>query len=1326
MSAQSTLDLKALKANKNVAARTYWRDRLADLEFGSYFNNSAVAPEGNEYAAHSLHSPAHIAESLEGIAPSDKAKHVVLLAALGILVQKYSSATDVAIFTPVYADQHEDSDGHFIPVRMDKFKGSGFREFLTTVKNDLIKDLANGDYPLHKIVSKGREELREMPVTAMLLQNVQQASFDDVMPDILFSFSHSNGLSLDIKYDAGKFNAASIAQIAALYFELLHKLITNKEEDISKLSLVLPQEEFRLVHAFNNTEHEYPANETVITLFEKQAARNPDSIALRSGGNTFTYDQLNQLSGKIAAYLQQQKGVKAGDLVGILLEREQYLLPCILGVLKAGAAYVPLDPAYPFERVRSIVQDAEIRVLIARDNAAWQLQQDMPGRIVNLDEELEAIQNAQAALSPVQPDRNSLAYVIYTSGSTGVPKGVMVSHGSLFNYISWAAQQYTKGEKAGFALYTSISFDLTITSIFVPLITGNTVFSYNDDENAASLLIEQVIAADEAEVIKLTPAHLRIIRDSEMLNHKTPVTLKRLIVGGEQLQTQLALDIYEKYNGLVEIYNEYGPTEATVGCMIYQFDPKDQHAAVPVGLPIYNTQIYLLDTFLQPVPAGVQGELYISGEGVAMGYLHREVLTAEKFIDNPFIQGKKMYRTGDVAVRLDDGNILYQGRVDDQVKIRGYRIEPGEIENQLKMHRQITEAAVVAKERQGDKYLAAYYTASQRMEIQELQEFLAEKLPAYMVPQYFIYLDSIPLTSNGKLNRKALPDVDIQAGNNYVAPATPQEKLLVEIWSDVLGVENIGVTDDFFSLGGDSIKSIQIASRAQNAGYDISVVDIFDSKTIQGLALKLQEQSAEQTSAQRTSFNIPNVHEQPYYPLSAAQSRLWVLSQFEQSKIAFNQPSMYVFEGNLDRAALEYAFSRVIERHESLRTVFREDERGEIKQYILAPEDAGFQLKYQDLRQSLQKEDAANALVRTALATPFDLVTGPLLRAELFQIEDHKWVIAYVTHHIISDGWSMNVLINDLLLFYNARIKGEEYQPQPLRIQYKDYTAWQNQQLSGESLLNHKEYWIKQFQGELPVLMLATDKGRPAVRTYNGGLVIKVIDAATAKAFKAAGQEQGSTLFMALLAAVNTLLYKYTGQQDIIIGSPIAGRENIDLENQIGFYINTLALRTRFSGENSFKEILERVKEVTLGAYEHQVYPFDELVGQVNVKHDTSRNPLFDVMVVLQNAELHSSKTPQSLGDLRITDYEGSRDIISSFDMTFDFAEAGDEIRLSVEYNSDLFHKSTAMRMAEHFAQLLEAIVKQPSTPLNKLEYMTAAEKQQSEQKKKLVNDLDL
>lgn len=1306
MSAQSTLDLKALKANKNVAARTYWRNRLADLEFGSYFNNNSAAPGAGEFAVYSLEAPV---QNLEEIAPSDKAKHIVLLAALGILAQKYASVTDLAIFTPVYADQ-EQSDGHLIPVRMDTFKGLTFREFLTAVKGDLVKDLSNSDYPLHKIVTRGREELREMPVTALVLESVQQPSLEDVMPELLFSFRQSKGLTLEIKYDTAKFSAASIVQIAKLYFDLLDKLILNKEKDISQLSLVDHEESFRLVHAFNNTVHESAGNETVISLFEKQAALHPQHIALKSGAQSFTYQQLNQLGDKIATYLQQ-KGLGHGDLVGILLEREQFLLPCILGVLKAGAAYVPVDTAYPFERLRSIVNDAEVKMLIARGEHASSLQQDLPGRIINLDEELEAIQNSEASLKPVRAGRDSLAYVIYTSGSTGTPKGVMISHGSLLNYSNWAAQQYTRGEKAGFALYTSISFDLTITSIFVPLITGNTVFSYQDD--ASGLLIEQVIAAGEAEVIKLTPAHLRIIRDSE---HTTATTLKRLIVGGEQLQTQLALDIYEKFQGQVEIYNEYGPTEATVGCMIYQFNPADAHAAVPIGHPIHNTQVYLLDNYLQPVPTGIQGELYISGDGVALGYLHQQALTAEKFIDNPFVAGKKMYRTGDVAVRLEDGNLLYQGRVDDQVKIRGYRIEPGEVENQLKMHRQVTEAAVIAQERQGDKYLAAYYTASQRLETEELQEFLASRLPAYMVPQYFIYLDSIPLTSNGKLNRKALPDVDIQAGNNYVAPSTPQEKLLVEIWSDVLGIDNIGVTDDFFALGGDSIKSIQIASRAQNAGYEVSVVDIFECKTIQGLALQLQQQ--------RGSSGIPAIAAQSHYPLSAAQSRLWVLSQFEQSKTAFNQPSIYVFEGNLDRAALEYAFGKVIERHESLRTVFREDESGEIRQYILAPEASGFRLAYHDLRQSPQKEALANELVREAIGKPFDLVKGPLLRAELFQVEDNKWVTAYVTHHIISDGWSMNVLINDLLLFYNARIKGEAYQPEPLRVQYKDYTAWQNEQLSGESLAEHKQYWIQQFEGTLPVLMLPTDKSRPAVRTYNGGLVVKTIDAATSKAFKAISQEQGSTLFMGLLAAVNTLLYKYTGQEDIIVGSPIAGRENIDLENQIGFYINTLALRTRFKGAQSFKEMLDRVKEVTLGAYEHQVYPFDELVGQVNVQNDTSRNPLFDVMVVLQNAELRSSKTPESLGDLQIHDYQGARDFVSSFDLTFDFSEAGDELRLSVEYNSDLFHKSTAVRMAEQFAQLLAAIVKQPSAPLLKLDYMTAADKQQSE--KKLINDLDL
>lgn len=1339
MAQESTLDLKALKANKNIKARNYWKQRLADFEWNSYFDNNIVFnTSGNKYEVYTLQADQRIASVLTGIAGSDKARHIVLLGTLGILAQKYSSDRDVCIFSPLYSEGHTaDPESSIVPVRMNDHSGMRFPEFLNVLKESLIQDLQQVDYPLHKIVNKEKDVLRKLPVTGMLLEEIQQAAaFDYVLPDLLFSFSAGGNLTVSIKYNAGKFSHDTVAQIARLYFDLLEKLISGREQDISHISLLAEEDEFQTHYLPEDTAQENVTDDTIISLFEKQAAITPDNIALSEDDHSISYSELERLSDSIAICLQQQKDVQPGDLVGLLLERELYLLPVILAILKAGAAYIPLDPAYPPERVKAIGDDSRFKLLITREKFISPGWQELSCGIMNMDLELVAAQQPATATDAttngatgtatfekapignaplaIRPASHDLAYVIYTSGSTGVPKGVMIEHCALVNYIQWAAKQYTNGEKAGFALCTSISFDLTVTSLFVPLITGNRVFIYEKgDEN--HLLIEQVMAKDQVEVIKLTPAHLRVIRDSELLRYHIPRTIKRLIVGGEQLQTRLARDIYEKYEGKVEIFNEYGPTETTVGCMIHRFDPKEQFASVPIGVAIQNTQIYVLDAFLQPVAAGVKGELYVAGGGLARGYLGREVLTLEKFIDNPFRKGRKMYRTGDVAIRLPGGKIVFSGRTDDQVKIRGYRIEPDEIGNQLRIHDQINEAVVVAKEKQEDKYLVAYYTAPQRIGAEVLQQHLRERLPEYMVPQHFVHLDKMPVTINGKLNKKALPDVDMHEANNYIAPETGEEKLMADIWTKVLGIEPIGVTDNFFSLGGDSIKSIQVVSRIESAGYELSINDIFSTRTLQELSQRLKAtvtegQVAIKQPGQQSAMNLSPVPVQAHYPLSAAQGRLWVLSQPAQGNIVYNMRSSYVFTGDLNREALEYSFNALIERHESLRTVFKADEQGDIAQFILPAELAGFKMLYRDLRLDEFREDLTRSFVQTANVSPFDLSRGPLLKAELCQLEDHKWVFTYVMHHIISDGWSIGVLFRELLQFYNARIKGDNYLPVPLRIQYKDYSAWQQEQLSGEDLTKHKEYWLGQFAGSLPVLALRTDKTMPSIKTNNGGTIHKRFEGNVSRAIKAICKEQGSTLFMGVLAVVNVLLYKYTGQEDIIIGSPIAGREHIDLEDQIGFYLNTLALRTRFNGEDSYLELLDRVKEVTLAAYEHQIYPFDELIGEIDLPAGMSRNPLFDVMVVLQNTEIRSTETPEDPDGLRISVYEDAENLISAFDLSFDFIEIGEEIQVSIEYNSDLYYKATVLRVAAELEQLMKNIAERPSVPISELQYLRDGE----------------
>ena len=489
-----------------------------------------------------------------------------------------------------------------------------------------------------------------------------------------------------------------------------------------------------------------------------------------------------------------------------------------------------------------------------------------------------------------------------------------------------------------------------------------------------------------------------------------------------------------------------------------------------------------------------------------------------------------------------------------------------------------------------------------------------------MLPSYFVQLDQLPLTPNGKIDKKALPDPEglgLSSGVEYVAPRNETEEKLVQIWQEILGKENISIKDNFFELGGHSLKATSLTSQIHKQfEVKLALKDLFQKPILEEQAQLIQQ-------AEKKTFNtIPITAEQTSYSLSSAQRRLWILSQFEEGNIAYNMPGVYVFEGDLDKPALEQAFTTLIERHEILRTVFKEDAQGQVRQWIQTVEDIGFKITYQDVRKEKKQPEKIRKIVQAECIKPFNLATGPLLRASLYQVANDKWIFTYTMHHIISDGWSMNVLIKELLLFYNTYIKGEVNPLKPLRIQYKDYAAWQQERLSGEQLQSYKTYWLEQFTGELPVLEIPTDKPRPAVKTYNGGAIHKTINAKLSRGLKALSQEQGATLFMGLLATVKTLLYRYTNQEDIIIGSPIAGREHADLEDQIGFYINTLALRTQFKGEDSYKELLEKVKQVTLGAYEHQVYPFDELVDELQLNRDMSRSALFDVMIVLQNLSL--------------------------------------------------------------------------------------------------------
>jgi len=1328
MCAQSNLDIRALRANQNIPARNYWRARLQGFEWET--GEVPLKPSTDTYT---LEMPLAVSQKLQDLAAHTKARHIVLLGALGIFMHKYAQQSEVVIFTPGYAAEQPDAACNLFPVRINRWTGLGFRDYLAALKDQFLQDLSHAGYPLHKILNKEKEEIARLSVAGILLPSLHNAqAFDGMAPRLLFSVGDERQPVLTIRYDNQQYDAASVAQVGSLYCRLLERLIDHKEEDIAGISLLSKEEEQEVLYEFNDTFYAYATEDTVISLWEKQVALHTGKTALWCDDQSVSYQELHELSNSLAAWLHQQ-GVQRGDLVGIMLDREKMLVPVILALLQLGAAYVPLDPANPSGRLQSILHDAGIGLVITRSQYFAAAGEQAAAKMLNLDK-VPAGKDIQVNLAAShRPSPHDLAYVIYTSGSTGVPNGVKISHGALFNYISWAAQQYAGTTGADFALYSSIAFDLTVTSIFVPLVTGNAMHVFRG-ATAHHLLIEEVIAADRAAVVKLTPAHLRIIRDSDLLKAKQPAILTTLIVGGEQLDSKLARDIYDMFGGKVTIYNEYGPTEATVGCMIYRYDPADDLLSVPVGRPIHNTKIYLLDSLLRPVPEGVQGELYIGGKGLAEGYLQRESLTQQKFISNPYVAGEKIYKTGDLAIRVAKTKILYRGRVDEQVKINGYRVEPGEIGSLLKTYEAIEEAVVVHKEIRDNNCLVAYYTASYALDVAAIKEFLERRLPPYMVPAWYLQLDHMPLTFNGKVDRKALPDPAVTGKDVFIAPRTPEEELLANTWMQVLGFEAISATSNFFSLGGDSIKSIQVISRVRSAGYEISIDDIFSLKTVEALAAKIKSTKrpggVEIAAGNLASAvgEIPPTPLQPHYPLSAAQGRLWVVSQFEEGNTAYNMRAAYECAGHLNRKALEQAFHRLIDRHESLRTVFKPSSAGEIRQFVLDPVATGFELVYVDLSDTGSPAEQVKQQVQAAVGKPFNLATGPLLRAELYRIAPDRWVFVYVMHHIISDGWSVNVLINELIVLYNAFAAGREMPLQPLAIQYRDFTAWQQQQLSGERLAAHRRYWQEHLKGPLPVLKLPVNKVRPPVKSYEGATIEQKINEEVTRAIKQLGEQQGCTLFMSLLAAVRILLYKYTGQEDMVIGTPVAGREHQDLEGQIGFYLNTLALRTQCLKEDSYNDLLQHIKQVTLGAYRHQDYPFDILLGDIDWPADTSRSPLFDVMVALQNTNTLAAAQPREAGGLVISRYEEAENRVSTFDLTFDFIEANGSLIVSIEYNTGLFYPATAQLIASQLADLFAFIARHPETRVDEIDCPGIGGQQhlrKAGNKIDLINDLE-
>lgn len=1120
------------------------------------------------------------------------------------------------------------------------------------------------------------------------------------------------------------------------------------------------EEEIKLLESINATDKELPGK-TLVQYLQQWASMTPDKIALRCGTRSMSFAELNQASGIIAQQLLL-RGVRHEEIVPIFAERSTEFIACILGIMKAGAVYLPFGMDIPISRMAGIVQDCGARFMLVRSKD--QSARFSAASIENIGSLVQQLDLDQLLSEPLQPgiefpatSMSDLAYVLYTSGSTGKPKGVMIEHAGLMNNLHYKVAAFNIGIHTKVIQNAPQSFDISIWQLLTTIVAGAQTIVYPDAivENPAAFV--HSLVADEADILEVVPSYLNMLLD--ILEEDAAARTwkpKYLLVTGEAFAPKLASRWFASYPG-VTLVNAYGPTEASDDITFYFFNSIDENLPrIPIGQPIMNTKIYVVNESMQLCGLGGVGEICVSGIGVGRGYLGQPERTRQVFVDDPWQPGTRMYKTGDLGYFNENGILEFIGRKDHQVKVNGNRVETAEIEHCICLLAGVQQAVVLAfKGADKNDFLAAWLQAPDAIEVrpEAVKAMIREKLPPYMLPSYVFVRNELPLSSNGKIDRKAFPNPELYkrsravetearqslakqfpdsqiptiiavaqlpltvAGlpdwnmlqelvwsdetSETVPPATGTEKIIAGIWEQVLNVQHAGIDDDFFEKGGYSLKGIRmLAAIEEKLGRRLTLRNLFSAPTIRQLAAMVDRQQ------QQAAMHIPVQPQQQYYPVSFAQRRMWVMSRLGNQQHAYNSCGALQLKGVLNKQAWDACWNQLIARHEILRTGFSMVE-GEVMQYVLPAVDAVCNITQLDISAHPDPLHEVHAIHRAHEQMEFDLERAPLLRGTMVRIAPNEYVFIYVLHHIICDEWSMQLLSKELLLLYDATANNKVQPLSPLEIQYRDYACWQRNE-EQEHWKQSSAYWKQKLQGPLPVLELPIDGARPAVKTYAGSSELATMRGTSAQLI-ATGAGSGATLFMTLVAAVKIFLQRYCHQQDIIIGTPVAGRDHAQLQNGVGLYLNTMALRTAVDAEDSFYDVLKKVRATTLEAFEHQDYPFDKLVEELEIKKDLSRSALFDVLLV-QHDEATPVNQPARAGGLEIKPY-GIPPSASKFDLGFHFRQNGDDLDVGINYNTALFSADRAKMLLAHFQQLLSGLLNKPAAAIQSIDYTSSSEK---------------
>ncbi|WP_338460409.1 non-ribosomal peptide synthetase [Azotobacter vinelandii DJ] len=1315
-----------------AASEAFWREQLGALEEPTRLADSIRRADGRTGEGYGDH--VQLLDSRQTAALSEFARaqrvtvNTLVQAAWLLLLQRYSGQATVCFGAtvagrPAELQGVEGQLGLFIntlPVIASPRSEQHVGEWLDQVQAQNLGLREHEHTPLYEIqrwAGLGGEALfdsllvfENYPIAEALQQGAPKglvferiAVQEQTNYPLTLAIGLGETLTVRYGYDRGHFDAAGIERIAGHFARLLQGLASDARAAIGELPLLDPEEYQRIVRDWNRTEARYPSEHGVHQLIEEQVARTPEAVALVFGEREMSYGELNRKANRLAHRLREL-GVGPDVLVGIAVERGFEMVVGLLAILKAGGAYVPLDPEYPGERLAYMIGDSGIGLLLTQRH----LQDRLPptGGVRNLllepdDDWLEDYPQENPA-NRTAPQ--NLAYVIYTSGSTGRPKGAGNTHTALINRLHWMQKAYRLDTTDTVLQKTPFSFDVSVWELFWPLLNGARLAIARPGEHRDPERLIDTIERHGVTTLHFVPSMLQAFISVEHIEGCR--SIRRLVCSGEALPAELARKTLERMP-TVGLFNLYGPTEAAIDVTHWTCDHVDPEG-VPIGQPIDNLKTHILEESLHPVAPRCCGELYLGGVGLARGYHNRPGLTAERFVPDPFDSseqgGGRLYRTGDLARYRADGVIEYQGRIDHQVKIRGFRIELGEIEARLQQHEAVREAVVIDIDGPGGRQLAAYLVPDDLAMLDgderqtglrgELKAYLGAALPDYMVPAHLVFLARLPLTPNGKLDRKALPRPDVSLLQRaYVAPASELEQRMAAIWAKVLKVERVGLTDNFFELGGHSLLATQVISRVrQSLGIELPLRALFEAQDLASFAGRVgQGQTSRAPALEKADRGQPLV-------ASYAQQRQWFLWQLEPGSAAYHIPAALRLKGALDIEALRRSFEALIRRHESLRTIFRQD--GERTIQVIPPSGSlWFEQEPLPADAAIGLDERIRARVEAEVQRLFDLERGPLLRVKLLRLDEDDHVLVLTLHHIVSDGWSSPLMVDELVHLYEGYSQGREVTLPELPVQYADYALWQRQWMETGERDRQLDYWTAQLGGEQPVLELPGDRPRPAVQTHAGARLAVELDGELARSLRELARREGVTLFMLLLASFQSLLHRYSGQDDIRVGVPIANRTRAETEGLIGFFVNTQVLKAEFELQTTFVELLRQVKRTALEAQAHQDLPFEQLVEALQPERSLSHSPLFQVMYNHQTAAKGAART---LPGLRV---EGLawENRTTHFDLTLDTYESANSLSASLTYATDLFDERTIERLARHWLNLLAGIVRQPERRIGEL-----------------------